>query len=87
MGKTNKKKYPVLTWGSITQNDNIDYDEGIEIIKNMLETVIKSDSDAISISNIGGSLIQEPVCSNNNDDYLPEEPLQTNSCGLHSARQ
>ena len=27
----------------------------------MLETVIKSDSDAISISNIGGSLIQEPV--------------------------
>ena len=83
MGKTNKKKYPVSTWISITQNDNIDYDEGIEIIKNMLETVVKSDSNAISISNIGGSLIQEPVCSNDNDEYLPEEPLKTNSCGLH----
>ena len=51
----------------------------------MLETVIKSDSDAISISNIGGSEIQEPVCSydKSGEDYRPEEQLEINSCGLH----
>ncbi len=77
MGNTDKMKYPEDTWSKITLNNSIDYDEGIEVIKNVLESVIKSDVDAQSISKIGGIIIQNvpDTCSLN---YRGQ-----NSCGMH----
>lgn len=77
MGKTDKEKYPEDVWNKITYyyGEKLDYDEGIEVVKNILETVLKTNPEADSISEIGGIQLQEPICSADEDGK--------NSCGTH----
>ena len=75
MGETDKDKYPEDVWNKITDGEKIDYDEGIEVVKNILETVLKTKLEADSISEIGGIQLQEPICSADEEGK--------NSCGTH----